>query len=1012
MAKNQLIIGLGGVGGRSIAAFRKAIVQHEADYNKLIGNGYRFEYLYIDSNINDRLGADDWEIYGRSVKLNPADSVSLKGEKSNFSIRTISKYENISPWIGELRSSFAERSGKSNIDDEALDSEIFNLDGAGQLRRYGRVLFAINSQKVRENLQNKLEKLFVGEIEAEVDVRIFCTLGGGTGSGAIVDMVTLIQNLAVGNHKYNTFLYPFIAGGLRDAQNTGSFYQNEYATLRDLNALMVEKYHPYVAASMGQDRGNNYFYSNGKRPINSIYISSEESPGSPTLSQQIEFMAKACFDTIMYGNSYKSSDCLRALSGEDLVQVNPGEPTKEDLRRSYRFAALGAKRLCVPTEQIKELLRADYAKRVMESWLNGTPLLPNTTRDLSKAVIHFNPRTGKTWEAIEYWSSSVKGRLDSEHDSIMQQEKRDVHTIERMKEEAFQVCLDAKKLMTSSEMMSQIEKKSEEDAAEILQLVQKQMDERMKWSSGGGEAWGLNDVLNFINEYMSQIGQWLHAYTGDSDEEELEQLSKRLVNNMERREEQWAKLGFLTIHLTEKDERMIKNHYEDCCSLADIALLEFKRYAIKRLIEETHKRMRDYRSLVDLAVKENKQQTAAIDQEINKINGDLSDNSQSQSLCDQYEFDNDNLQKVRQKIASMKKEHHNNMAATFSPAWTESIGTLAKFRSNMTKKLMEDISVHLYNCSEKIHEEATEGDGGLEGVLLSSIFDRLLQIAGPTPGPNNENWDKALGGIIKNFVQKFRSSSYVSGRGLTDPQTSPCKALVFGFPKDAESHPEFKKWLKEKLDSSLPDEFRPMVGRTDFYEHEAAGEIRVLYMPYWFPARFAPVVGSIYKKYQDSVKDANDAVKIYFANIDDDDIGLQSKKRPALTEEGEPDLETERLVDLAARLKIVSDGSEFPVLSMTEKEIKILKGVENGMAEYTEAYSVEERNYPSRMFKKDLGVGMSLAKDIMDEAQKQEVLNQYQTAYKNLLANGAAAASKEMDEAKKMYNFVKKRLGI
>ena len=48
----------------------------------------------------------------------------------------------------------------------------------------------------------------------------------------------------------------------------------------------------------------------------------------------------------------------------------------------------------------------------------------------------------------------------------------------------------------------------------------------------------------------------------------------------------------------------------------------------------------------------------------------------------------------------------------------------------------------------------------------------------------------------------------------------------------------------------------------------------------------------------------------------------------------------------------------------------------------------------------------------MDEAQKQEVLNQYQTAYKNLLANGAAAASKEMDEAKKMYNFVKKRLGI
>ena len=222
MAKNQLIIGLGGVGGRSIAAFRKATVLHKDDYEKLRGEGYKFEYLYIDSN-NDCLGADNWEIYGKSVKLDPADIVLLKqtSGKTAPSIRTISGYENIKPWIGDLRSSFAKRSSKVNIDDESLDSEIFGLDGAGQLRRYGRVLFAINSQTIRQCLQNKLSVLTSGAA-SEVDVRIFCTLGGGTGSGSIVDTVTLIQELAVGGHKYKTFVYPFVAGELRDAQDTGS----------------------------------------------------------------------------------------------------------------------------------------------------------------------------------------------------------------------------------------------------------------------------------------------------------------------------------------------------------------------------------------------------------------------------------------------------------------------------------------------------------------------------------------------------------------------------------------------------------------------------------------------------------------------------------------------------------------------------------------------------------------------------------------------------------------------
>ena len=1000
MAKNQLIIGLGGVGGRSIAAFKKATIQYENEYNSLVKeNGYRFEYLYIDSN-NDRLEADDWEIYGRSVKLDPADIVLLKqyvGGNTNFSIRAISKQENIEPWIGDFRNSFAKRSGKSNIGDDSLDSEVFGLNGAGQLRRYGRLLFAINAQTVRRNLQSKLERL-VKNTESEVDVRIFCTLGGGTGSGAIVDMVTLIKDLEVGGHQYKIDIYTFVAGALRDAQDAGSFYQNEYAALRDLNALMVGKFRPFVVAAKNPGSGDNYHtIQNGQSPIRHIYLSSEESFGTPSLREQIDFMAKACFDTIMIGPRGSEGAIAKALSGEDLVDNN-NEP-----RRSYRFAALGVKRLCVPTEQIKELLRADYAKRVLESWLLGTPLPPNTRRDLSKAVIHFDPRTG-----IEHWVASVKVKLTSEYDSIVRQQTRDALVLEKMRKAAIQASDNAKKLLGNQEVRIQIEKKSEEDAAEILQLVQMRMDGQMKWSIGGDEAWGLNDVKEFIMWYISQISSWPKECIGDYDNDEIVKLRSSLIDNMGQREEQWAKLGFLTIHLTEKDERMIRNHYEDCCSLVDMALLDFKIYAMEALIDEARKRLGHYSSLVDLAITENEQQTAAIEQNRNKINADLTNNSKSESLCDQYEFDNTNLQRVRQKIAELKKEHRNNMAAIFSPAWTESIGSLAEFQPNKTKALMDNINKRLYTCSEKIHRLATDGSS-LQSVLNVSIFDRLLQIAGPTAGLNEENWDNALKDVIQRFFGQFRSSSYVvplGSRYLTNPQHPPVKALAFSLPEGSKN-PDFENWLKKKIDVSIQGEIRPSEGRREFCKHEAAEEIRALYISYWFPASFAPVVNGIYKKYRDSAKDPNDAVKIYFANIDDDDIGLQSKTRPALTEEGEPDEDTARKVDLAARLKIVVGKKEFPVLSETEKGIKILQSLEDGMAEYTKAYSAEERYYPSRTFTKDLDSGISLANGMMDDLQKQAVLRQYREEY-----DKSAEGSDEETQAKKDHDEAKKVLGL
>lgn len=214
MSNHQLIIGLGGVGGLSVAAFRRTVVAYENDYKFLTEErGTRFEYLYIDSN-DDVLNSDIWSIYGKSVRLNRSDFVMLKEGDGTDSIKEISLQENIAPWIGNVAEHFARQIGKSDTGDGSLGSELVGLAGTGQLRRYGRVLFALHAQDIRVNLRNKIAKL-TRESDSDVDVRIFCSLGGGTGSGSIVDMVTLIQRLADANGHTFAHLFTRLWLGLR-----------------------------------------------------------------------------------------------------------------------------------------------------------------------------------------------------------------------------------------------------------------------------------------------------------------------------------------------------------------------------------------------------------------------------------------------------------------------------------------------------------------------------------------------------------------------------------------------------------------------------------------------------------------------------------------------------------------------------------------------------------------------------------------------------------------------------
>ena len=69
MANNHLIIGLGGTGGKIIAAYRKLIVER---FNNLKPSGLWIDYIYLDSSesdLNEEGGI--WSNLGTTVALDP-----------------------------------------------------------------------------------------------------------------------------------------------------------------------------------------------------------------------------------------------------------------------------------------------------------------------------------------------------------------------------------------------------------------------------------------------------------------------------------------------------------------------------------------------------------------------------------------------------------------------------------------------------------------------------------------------------------------------------------------------------------------------------------------------------------------------------------------------------------------------------------------------------------------------------------------------------------------------------
>ena len=378
---NHLIIGLGGTGGKVIRNIRKAIyrdwrpssIKSEPSSSKTTGDkvaeatpkGLKLDYLYVDSS-REHMNFEDpeWKVLGENLQLDPAGQCHLKGADLKTRLDDIHSYPSLAPWIG------SPQDWRSILNLGTGGAEILG----GQKRRLGRLLFASNASDFMGRVNQKANQLKSGSATTDIMFHVVCGLAGGTGSGCLIDAISLIRNEYRDSKQYPIILYVLLPDEFpQQGWNTGNYHANGYAALMELNALGVGQYLPYNIMGGGER------FKELSAPFKICYlITNENSNGAPfEVNKQVpELMAEMLYQKIVAGYQGVSRQLGRIVEWENMEVSHEGKGRNGGPERCRLFASFGIKKISYPEEEIRDYIGYSLSAQTLTQmlynhWANG-----------------------------------------------------------------------------------------------------------------------------------------------------------------------------------------------------------------------------------------------------------------------------------------------------------------------------------------------------------------------------------------------------------------------------------------------------------------------------------------------------------------------------------------------------------------------------------------------------------------------------------------------------------------
>ena len=915
----NFLIGLGGTGGAALKAFREIAVERSAEHDAMVAAGRRFEYLYIDSNAVDVDNAARWEHHGQHIGLvQGIETIHLNRLKAANS-KSLLKLPNVIPWLGE--------NGEEAIE-KVLESPY--IQGAGQRRRHGRVLAAIHADEIKERLCTGICSLASGPTNyRKVTFHVFASLGGGTGSGCLVDVLTLLPQLCRDfNIKCKIVAYLFVGGAAVRCSDDGFFFKNEYAALRDINALMSNRYRPFRA--LEPRMGKEPFHDTADR-IDAVYISTEEY--GVRLEAQVKRFAASCFELISY---LPDSTCSagRAFSGEDLYGSHPGEvsevvedphtrekvvvqsPPRNDGRqlvstvdRSYRFQTLSGVRARHPKEELHGILTAELGKKVLERWIfgdvrnrarrdttakNNTDIFPiGLDTDAIASIVENQDRTYRS-EKLGEFDRFVKRLKDEDYKPTTLQSIQE--RTEKIRASIFEDTVQHVK-PNSNGVETDVELTCRTQAQDDHDQIIEQLERRREWLQAGhtfGTTWGIDDMVTYLESLKNALLQ-----QGIKDTP----VFPKELGNMKARTGEWNKLGALSFKTTPKPSSMFEYQVAEGRALieeaCDIRKESIRRVRNRMLIEMLEKDIELYNEAITELNTPQKQRMEA--QQI-ACKGRLGELAQHVANSELHDGD-DRVLVWNEEYLEQHKAFYNADAKCGASVASAMYACEVRFRNivGLSRNLVEragelitDILSTggvLWTASDAIHEELCNRVSTRQypRAYAQTIYHYLAEKGSP--------FRDSLTNLL---VAKIAPSAAVAVNGdktwtCGEIQPGPWQASSLGMSDAAmlngaaaDAHKDMRNRLLIVLQGKATTS-----ARLEAYTHRDSYEIRLCYTQYLMPLRFFRVMDVLEKSYKRGLESGNPEA-LFFPNIDDAGMLDPSPDRPDLLPELDPIKHTAR----------------------------------------------------------------------------------------------------------------------
>lgn len=837
---NHLLIGLGGTGGRVLRSFRKLAYQA---YREALPDQVVIDYLFVDSDPKSFRDDDPaWTVLGHSVGLPKRSQLPIQQANLRAVVDDLNSHPNLKPWIGD-RQAWGEVLASLNVD-----------AAGGQKRRLGRFLFAMSARRFTDSVTALVRDMQDRGRSTETTFHVFTGLAGGTGSGAVVDVVAQLRKLFP-DRQQRIIVYAYLPDLNPPGNwNTGNYHANAYAALLELNAMAAGAWAPFDVVD-GTGPVQRDFWFNG------CYVFTDDNDQGFRASiegELTDILADFVFHKIVVARQVSWDDLSRFENSEN-GDAAPEAPAGAGRgHRAVRFLSFGIRRLSFPEESIREYLTYDFVVQALRqlqhnNWLDGLGFA-DRPRPRSDAEFVSSPKQREEWcvtdehlrlgrpiietEAARRWKPIEQEwqQWETHYLSLAARQGSKVDWLKELKT-LFRAAYDQNYRGCG---VNPFFATHERDLRSLAQAIRERVERALfdDWRVGSralGEAGRVVDAL-----------QRDLAARRDATDVEIarrEQHIEELTRQFSELERRWPQIGVLGSLL---------GSYEKALAQAGLLLRDqaIARTAVeglrfsKRLTGEVIDQLLDLKAAIDGAAAS---LAHAAEEAVRMVrsrapatrNGPLlgADTGYVLRLEDARGID-----AVRRRLSLDEREQHTHTAAMRNDI-LRVLGPQANFRAfgaGLARSDLRNAIVALCEQNvESAHQRLIEARG--ERVLGVSVIEKLQQEWGANPERIVREVN-ALARSAGRFLafDETELNKHFEGRSAS-PRATEAFAVMLPEPPE---HKEFVGQLKEAFRNAR-------TGKVSFVPMEDRGnEISLVTLVNLFPLRFARVVRALRERYR------------------------------------------------------------------------------------------------------------------------------------------------------------------